>query len=247
MANKTAFQIQTRRDAIIDRRPIEVDTNFDLPEVPVMPETLLLLDLLVQESCVDLRQMSYLVLADIGASLQILRLAGREYGAAEDRPTRIADCISDLGLRPCLKALSAQTLSRHGHEIAAFWDHAREIADQAKLVAQEMVDVDPEEAYLVALFHMLGSVPALLGWREPAATDHSLAGLRLAKRWSLPNCVIEFFGEMQLPGYDGRWLTIVRKAHARANRTPIRCPFEGNIRPQLCREGRSRLDPEPSR
>jgi hypothetical protein len=58
------------------------------PAIPIMQETLLLLDLVVQEPSVDLREMSKLVLDDLGATLQILRLAGSEYSNSKDRPLR---------------------------------------------------------------------------------------------------------------------------------------------------------------
>ena len=237
MLNKTPFGFPARRDSLVDRQPLQVAASPDLPDTPVMPETLLLLDLMVQETCVDLRRMSQLVLADVGATLQILRLAGRHYGTAEDRPTRIEDCISDLGLRACLKAVSAQTLSRHGrqNELAAFWEHSRDVASHARLVAQDMPDVDPEAAYLAGLLHGIGALPALLGWKDSGVTDPALAGVRLAKRWSLPACVTELFKEMQLPEYATGWSGIVRKAHLRGTRSCADCPFEQDLRPRLHR------------
>ena len=215
----------------------QVAVGADLPDTPVMPETLLLLDLMVQETCVDLRRMSQVVLADVGATLQILRLAGRQYGMAEDRPNRIEDCISDLGLRACLKAISAQTISRHGrkNELAAFWEHSRDIASHARVLAQEMQEIDPEEAYLAGLLHGLGSLPALLGWKDSGVTDPALTGVRLAKRWSLPPCVTELCSEMQLPGYATGWSGIVRKAHQRGARSCSECLFEQDLRPRLHR------------
>lgn len=202
-----------------------------------MPDTLLLLDLMVQETCVDLHRMSQLVLADVGAALQILRLAGRHYGTAEDRPVRISDCISDLGLRACLKAVSAQTISRHGrqNELLAFWDHSREVARNSKLLAEEMLEIDPEEAYLAGLLHGIGFLPALLQWKDSGVADPALTGVRLAKRWALPRCVTELCNEMQLPGYATGWSGIVRKAHLRGERKCGHCLFEQDLRPRLHR------------
>jgi hypothetical protein len=232
----TALPNHARRDSLNDRQPLRFEVSPDLPDAPVMPETLLMLDLLVQEPCVDLRQMSDLVLGDVGATLQILRLAGREYGTALDRPTRIADCIADLGLRACLKAVSAQSMGRRGRlrDIASFWDHSRAVATQCKLVAQDMFDIDPEEAYLAGLFHGIGSLPALLGWKD-SGEESAATGLRLAKLWSLPACVTELCGEMQVPGFASRWSGVVRKAHLRGIRSGGDCLFEQDLRPRLHR------------
>jgi HD-like signal output (HDOD) protein len=111
-----------------------------MPEIPVLPETLMRLELEIHERSVDLRAISDAVLSDLGATLQILHLAGREYGHSEGRPTRIEDCIADLGLRACMGAVSAQTVIHpHRHkDINAIWAHSSEIARYAKLKAEEM-------------------------------------------------------------------------------------------------------------
>lgn len=237
MLNKTAFNVQIRRDPATVRPALQLEPLRELPDTPVTPETLLLLDLLVQEPCVDLREMTELVLADLGATLQILRLAGREYGIGEDRPVRIADCIADLGLRTCLTAVSVNAIGRQERkaEVAELWSHSREIGRCCRQVAQEMAEIDPEDAYLVGLLHAIGLLPTLLGWGEIAVADEALVGLRLAKRWSLPSCVREFFSEMQLPRYPTRWSVIVRKAHLRARRSSAGCSFDQDLRPRLFR------------
>ena len=213
--------------------------NDPLPAVPVMPETLLLLDLVAQEQTVDLRVMSQLVLDDMGATLQILRLAGREYGSSPRMPQRIEDCISDLGVMTCRVAVSEQTVSRHSRQacIAKTWAHAREIAQYAKSIANELPRVNPDEAYLVGLLHSLPSLPAVLGWdngRETQTRD-ALYGWQLAKQWSLPHPLLEYFSEMVIPGCETRWTQIVRTSHQRASRSSTGCPFEMELRPGLIR------------
>ena len=244
MLTKTSFQTQVSRNPLVERQPLQVEFSRnlrDLPDIPVLTQTLLILELLIQEPCVDLREVSRVVLGDVGATLQILRLAGREYGDAEGRPTRIEDCISDIGLQACLKAVSAQTIANDGRRtaIGEFWAHCREIAEYSKIVAAEMPGINPDEAYLTGLLHAIGLLPGLLGWREAGVADGTLAGLRIAKRWSLPHFVMEFFNEMHLTGYATRWSGIVQKAHHRATHSSIDCPFERGLRPHLHCEGAS--------
>jgi HD-like signal output (HDOD) protein len=240
---KNALETPAGTNSLVERQPLRVEfaANLsDFPDLPVLPETLLLLELKLHEPCVDLREMSQLVLGDLGAALQIMRLAGREYGNADGRPARIEDCIADLGLEACLDAVSAKTVTRDSyHAITETWAHCREIAEYARLVAEEMPEINPEEAYLVGLLHTIGSLPAVLGWnwRESGAVDDTLAGFRMARRWSLPRCVMEFFCEMHLPGYATRWMPVVEAAHERANRSSLDCPFEQGIRPRLHRCG----------
>jgi HD-like signal output (HDOD) protein len=213
----------------------------DLPGLPVMPETLLLLELKLQEHCVDLREASQLVLSDLGATLQILCLAGREYGNADGRPTRIEDCISDLGLQACLEAISSESRmpGSRSQAVAETWVHSRAIADYARVAAEETADINPEEAYLVGLLHLIGTLPRLLCWerRESGIADAALIAFRLSRKWALPPCVMEFFCEMHLPGHATRWTAIMRSAHQRANRSPVECSFQNGMRPRLHRCG----------
>ena len=53
-------------------RPVD-----DLPGVPALAATLLKMELELHESSTDLRGFSEAVLGDVGATIQILRLAGR--------------------------------------------------------------------------------------------------------------------------------------------------------------------------
>lgn len=222
---------------VVEMQPLQIELAHHLPNVPVLPETLLLIDLEIQESSVDLRAVSQLVLNDLGAAVQILRLAALEYDKAEGCPTRIEDCISDLGLDACMEAVSGRTIVRDFRHkaIAETWAHSREIANYSKLIAEETPEVNPDEAYLVGLFHAIGLLPSLLGWdgSETSATDCSLTGLKLSKKWSLPCFVAEYFRETQRSGYQTLWPKIVQQAHWRARRPSIQCPNLNDLRPQL--------------
>lgn len=230
MLDKNAPSI--RRNPLTDRKPVQLGSVQDFPDLPVLPETMLFLDLMIQEPCVNLREMSQLILADLGATLQVLRLAGREYGQAEGRPVRMEDCIVDLGLQECLDAILRKTLPRDDsqHEIAELWAHAREIAHEARQIAEETADVNPEEAYLAGLLHVIGVLPPLLGWRKTGVADGLLVGLMLSKRWCLPECVTEVFSEIRPSGYATRVPGIVQQAHQRAAKRSIPCPLDRGAR-----------------
>jgi HD-like signal output (HDOD) protein len=206
--NETQFESEFGNGQLIEGRALRLLPCEDLPDVPALPETLLLLDLMVHEPCVDLSEMSALVLGDLGATLQVLRLAGREYADAEDRPTRIVDCISDLGIEACVEAISARTVHRDARKeaIAAFWSYSREVAEYSKQGAEEMFGVNPEDAYLAGLLHGIGSLPAILGWesKDAGLRDSATAGLHLARNWALPECVLELLFEIQFAELTAR-------------------------------------------
>jgi hypothetical protein len=237
--NTTARWADSGYNPIAEFQPWQFDYSDDLPAIPVLPETLLLLDIECQERSIDLGRVTELVLSDLGATLQILRLAGREHACAEFRPSRIEDCIADLGVDVCLQALSAHTVSRNAgqDEIAETWEHCREIAMRAKQIAEESQEVDPGEAYLTGLLHAIGLLPAVLGWAasKHGVSDFSLAGFKLAKKWSLAPFVVKFLGEVNEEHCTTPLPEIVREAHRRADRSTIQCPLDQGFGPLLYR------------
>jgi hypothetical protein len=235
----TARKTESGYNSNAEFPPSQFDYSDDLPALPVLPETLLLLELEAQERLIDLRRVTELVLSDLGATLQVLRLEGREHACVEFRPSRIEDCIVDLGLDVCLLAFSAHTVRRHaGQEaIAETWAHAREIAVYSQQVAGESQDVDPGEAYLTGLLHAIGLLPAVLGWAasKHGVSDFSLAGFKLAKKWSLAPFVVKFLGEMNEERCTTPLPEIVREAHRRADRSAMQCPLDQRLGPILYR------------
>jgi hypothetical protein len=224
---------------VADSLPWEAELVEDLPAVPILPETLLRLDLEVQESSVDLRALTQVVLNDLGATVQVFRLAGREYGNGGGRPTRIEDCISWLGVSACLEAVSAETIAHdyRYNAVSATWAHSREIARCAKLVAEQTPDANPDEAYLVGLFHSIALLPPVLGWHgsQGKTIDLAHAGFQIAKQWALPRFAIEYFNDTCKDQSASPWAEIVSKAHRIANKSSIPCPLEQRFRPLLYR------------
>lgn len=186
-----------------------------LPAIPVMPETLLRMELCAHGRAVDLNTMTQVVLRDPGAVLQIVREAGQECVFGSDRPRRIEDCISALGVDACIAAVSRKTVSRAMNKpaIIRVWSHSVEIAKRCVLLADE--SINPCEAYLTGLLHELGSLPSLLEWRaEPILlSDPVAAGIRLADELCLPVCVAEYSAEVAHETETSRWKSMVQSAH----------------------------------
>lgn len=192
--------------------------DFEFPDLPILPETLLLLDLKTQEPWIDLTDISHVLLRDLGATAQVLRLAGRAYADARFRPVRIEDCIADIGLQPCIEAASRRIIAPDASNkgIVSLWTHSREIAEHAGAIAEDMPGVDPAEAYLAGLLHATDQLPGKLGWSGPLAelaTDTS-HGISLAEIWSFPSCVCELFSVPDHARARSPWSGIVCAAHA---------------------------------
>jgi hypothetical protein len=213
-----------------DHLCLQYEIADGLPDLPALPETLLSLEFQLQESSVDLRGFTETVLGDLGATIQILRLAGQEYEFAEDCPPRIEDCISDLGLNACLDAATRGTFAGGAHQRADFeiWTHSREIARHFRTLAEEIPGtVSPDQAYIAGLLHAIGALPLILEWQwEDMPGDRVFAALKLAELWRLPRYVKDFFGELLVPGYNPYWSEFLAAAHHRTRASWARCPVK---------------------
>lgn len=190
------------------------ESSDALPQMPILAATRLQLELLLQERSVDLRAMAEIILADAGATLQVLRLIGEEYPGEEERPTRIEDCIVSLNRERWYEVVRASGTS-HSAPLLAEWQHCRRIAECARELARCMDGFQPEEAYLVGLLFRLGKFPRLLGWRPVAelpritadahlGEDHAVS-LMLAEYWHLPEYLLSALREQApaaRPGQD---------------------------------------------
>ena len=80
-----------------------------LSEVPVMPATILALDLLLKERSVDLREVANILMNDLGAAL----CAGSSCECDPDaRPRRITDSIAGMELRELVDMLASHMSCR---------------------------------------------------------------------------------------------------------------------------------------
>jgi hypothetical protein len=184
-----------------------------LDDVPVMSATVLGLQILLNEPSIDLRMVSELILSDVGATIRVLRLVGREYEAVAEHPSRMADCLASLDANAWFEAVSARTFACDAEQaaITALWGHCRLVAQYAQLVAESIEGVSPEEAYLVGLLHEIGDLPRILGRRISAceATELPLRGME----GSLPPFVLIAIRSIDDSSDPCPWRFILSEAH----------------------------------
>jgi hypothetical protein len=185
-----------------------------LDGVPVMSATVLGLEILLHEPCIDLRMASELVLSDVGATIQVLRLVGREYESATEHPCRMGDCIASLDAGAWFNAISARTFACDREHVAttSLWNHCRLVAQYAQLVAESLEGISPEEAYLVGLLHEIGSIPNVLGWPNGGLGPRESEALS-AIEGSLPLFVLSAIRSMNDSHSSSTWKFILTAAH----------------------------------
>jgi hypothetical protein len=190
------------------------DLICELPDVPVLSGTLLSMELVICKRSVDLAQVSQLVLSDLGATLQILRQAGRENAMGDGCLERVEDCIAWLGLEGSLEALARCPIARGPRFTSVYsaWTRARETAIISRFVAEKLgLNVAAEDAYLVGLARGIGNLPATLewDWTSQIGNDSDLAALRIVEAWHLPRCIAEYFLDRMAGKSQTRWTVIV--------------------------------------
>ena len=185
-----------------------------LDDVPVLSTTVLGLDILLQEPCIDLRVASELILSDVGATIQILRLIGSEYGFAAECPRRMEECIASLDSVAWFDAISARTIvcGREHSATTAVWKHCRLIAQYAQLVAESLEGVSPDDAYLVGLLHEIESLPTVLGWPN-SGPSAAVSDMLLALESSLPLFVLAAVRSAKDSCPSSAWRSILVAAH----------------------------------
>lgn len=197
-----------------------------LDRLPVMSATVLGLEMLLQEPCIDLRIASELILSDVGATLKILRLIGREYDLSANRPSRMGDCIAGLDVDDWFRAISSQTFScdREHAPMTAVWRHSRLVAQYAQLVAESLDTASPDDAYLVGLLHGIGDIPAALGWPKSGRGTTDAEALA-AMEGTLPIFVLEAMRSMNDSSTMSGWRFILTAAHELAGSRVDLVPF----------------------
>jgi HD-like signal output (HDOD) protein len=184
-----------------------------LPGLPILTTTRLQLELLLNDPVVDLRAVTDVILADVGATLQILRTVGREFTATDGRPDRIEDCIVSLSAARCHQVVCAPNESE-SETFAEEWQFRRMRAERARELARDREGFSPEEAYLVGLLHRLGTIPHLLGWNINTSTsdEDDALGVMLAFHWNLPDCVLSASSERHEDAETAKWREILESA-----------------------------------
>jgi hypothetical protein len=218
---------KSMRESVACRQPEKQEYSLN---IPVLPETLLSFELMICEPVVDLAGISRIVTSDLGATIQVMRLAGGEFASSAEQK-RIEDCISGLGLRRCVDAMSGRTAewSERRAVIRGAWIHAREIAELCAALSEQMPDRNPQEAYLVGLFHELGNLPDVLDWERGGhrKVDEDTIGLSLAKSWALPSCVQQYFINRNKLDESCTWAQLVGVAHQLSSHPQASYPYKG--------------------
>jgi HD-like signal output (HDOD) protein len=197
----------------------EPGINPDSILIPSPPSLLIELERLMDEEDINIAAVAQLISKDPGVTAQIFRqLASPVYGLSKP-PESLGKAVSLIGLKTlhdlvksiCLR----QVLSGDSPFFEWFWERSADISRLAAAIAwaqRSVVNVLPEHAHLVGLFHDCG-IPVLAlhnkqynecfkkagayQWPDVRKedgkfqTDHAVVGYLVAKHWKLPDYVCQ--------------------------------------------------------
>lgn len=228
MSNPHPFELRAQSPGVPSRAPdIAVPAGDALlpaqpttsvvlpPSVPVLPGTLLGLELLLQRQAFDLGAARDLLCEDPGALLHLFAMVSEEHPDLMDRPTRLEDCIASLSAERLLRTLAqAGAARREQAGFIHFARHGAAVGRYAQAVA-ESLGLAREQALLVGTLHELGSLPAILGWSPflPAERETVLRCEDLGRRHGLPRDLRIALDAVHRDLHPSVWTAVIAAAH----------------------------------
>lgn len=183
-----------------------------------MSGTILGLEMVTRRSSIDISMATEIVSSDIGACIHLLRWAGRQYGFRQGGPTRISECVSIMDPELFLEILSARTFVTDAAHCG--WIETKErcqrVAKFARLIAESIIGVSPDDAYLAGLLYDKGNVGNVLGWWQDSTGTRSCGEILLLEG-SLPQSTSEVFEKLKESDSTSTWNLILNGAHELAD------------------------------
>lgn len=199
--------------------PDQLDDILKGITIPSPPQVLadLQMDLVMPDP--DLHAMAQTIAKDVGLSGSVLKTVNSPFLGLAEQVTSIQHAVSLLGISTIVNLVNAyylrnemlnRGLSREDLAVMTrFWDSAMDVANCAALIGSQVHFPNPDQAYLLGLFHNAGvpllkqrfpDYPAIqiAAYRQrdgdlPAVenahlnTSHQVMGYYVARTWKLPD------------------------------------------------------------
>lgn len=193
----------------------------DNPELSSLPQTLAQIISVAGKETASIDDLSRVVQVDPGLSARLLRAANSAYCGRALEVTSVPQAVQTLGFRAVLSFALTTSIYRLTEALSGglsrerFWRHSLETAVAARLLAESIEGVDPDEAFVSGLLHDLGMLVfdhsftreyrEVLNEVESGSTlcelevarwgaTHASAGMFLLRQWHIPESIAEAVG-----------------------------------------------------
>ncbi|MGB1090589.1 MAG: HDOD domain-containing protein [Oceanobacter sp.] len=195
-----------------------------LQGIKVPPQPQILVDLQMEQAMPDpdIKRISDLIGQDVGLAGTILKVVNSPFYGLKNRISSVLQAVNLIGLSGVVNLINGLSIRGQMSDetiqnMNRFWDTANDIAQVSTLVAKQVGYPNPENAYLIGLFHNCG-IPLLMqrfdnfnevmerSYREPERrvvdienemlnTNHAVVGYYTAKSWNLPKLFCDVIAE----------------------------------------------------
>lgn len=194
--------------------------NSVLKGISIPPQPQIMVDLQMEQASPDcsINRIAELISQDIGLSGSILKTVNSPFYGLKSKISSIQQACNLLGIKSVVNIVNALSVRNElGDDNMAslnkFWDSAMDVAMVCTIIAKQVGNHSPDEAYTLGLFHNCG-IPLLMMRfdnyqevmtnaytyheqritdieNEELASNHAVVGYYVAKSWNLPTYIGE--------------------------------------------------------
>jgi putative nucleotidyltransferase with HDIG domain len=197
------------------------ETLEKIKDLPTLPSVYFKVDKLLQDKEASTENVARVIEVDPAMSTRILRLVNSAFYGLSAKSNSIPQAVMMMGFKAVKNAIVSvailDTLSikdrYQNFDMADFWRHSVSVAVVSGQLAEKSRLVAPDDAFMAGLLHDIGKIIMLkyfkedfgLVWQtmqetrcsfadaeqEVASIDHVQIGSYLARKWQLPDHIIE--------------------------------------------------------
>lgn len=195
-----------------------------LQGIKVPPQPQILVDLQMEQVMPDpdLNRISELISQDVGLAGTILKVVNSPFYGLKNHISSVSQAVNLIGLSGVINLVNGLSIKSQMSDetivnMNRFWDTATDIAQVSTLVAKQTGYPNPDNAYLLGLFHNCG-IPLLMERfdnytevmqasyadaslrvvdveNQHLNTNHAVIGYYTAKSWHLPKAICDAIAE----------------------------------------------------
>ncbi len=192
-----------------------------IKDIPTLPTIVFELNMLLEDPETSIVKVSETIEKDQAVTLKILKLVNSAFYGFKSGVSDIRHAVVMLGFNAVRNAIVSVSIINalpkgllfQDFEMGAFWKHSLAVAVTSKNIAQKAGVESPDNCFVGGLLHDVGKVimaqyfqdmfikvwtymqKECLSFHEAEqhelAVDHAMIGGHLARRWSLPEGLIE--------------------------------------------------------
>jgi len=192
------------------KKPDLSNIDFKKVTIPPRPEAMMKVTEQAKSDDPNITIISEVVSADVGLSAAVLQVVNSPFYGLKRKVTSANQATNLLGVKKMAKLVTSVSLRSQSSgdvDLGRFWDSAEEIANLSGIIAKKLGGVDPDDAYMLGLFHDCG-IPIMMqhfeDYKETLKSansgdvgvltqyemkkygiDHASIGYKLAQEWFL--------------------------------------------------------------